>query len=182
MKFNQRNNEKEKKNVSIRKGDTVVVIAGKDKGKKGKVLFVDADKNQCAVEGVNIVTKHKKARNAQQKSSRDKRPGAIDISNVQILCKCGKATRVAHKEINGKKHRVCAKCGEILDKKYVKVKEKAAEDTKAAEGETEKTAATETKKPLVRREVKHVAESKVKRPAKINQAPNATSTHRKIGV
>ena len=150
-----------KKRVNVKRGDTVVIIAGKDKGKKGKVLLVNPDDNSCVVDGVNIVVKHKKARGAQQKSSRDKKAHKIDISNVQILCKCGKATRVNHKIVGSKSVRYCNKCGEILDKKYVKtkerVKEKEAEDS---EKETQEKAAT--KKPLQRREVKHTADSKVK--------------------
>ena len=154
-------------NVSVRKGDTVIVIAGKDKGKKGKVMHVDPVANSCVIEGVNIVVKHKKARNAQQKSSRDKKPAAINVSNVQIICKCGKATRVVHKEVGGKKFRVCAKCGEVLDKKYVKIKEKTKETAEEAKTETD-----DKKKPLARREVKHVAESKVKLPQNTNVSSN----------
>ena len=159
-------------NSSIRKGDHVVVIAGKDKGKKGKVTLVDGE--YVTVEGVNIVVKHKKARSAQQKSSRDKRAGAIHISNVQILCKCGKATRVSHKIVNGKKNRVCAKCGEVLDKKFVKIKEKAATENEVDKKEEETT----VKKPLQRREVKHTAESTVKKP---QNTTKAVTSHRRIG-
>ncbi len=174
-------NKKDKVNVSIRKGDTVVVIAGKDKGKKGKVLFVDPADGSCVVDGVNMITKHKKARNAQQKSSRDRKPGKIDISNVQILCKCGKATRVAHKEVGGVKHRVCAKCGEVLDRKFVKIKEKAKDDKEAtADGETAEKETAGVKKPLVRREVKSKADVQIKRPTNVG-TPSAGSTHRKIG-
>jgi len=156
-------------NTSIRRGDTVVIIAGKDKGKKGKVVFVDPINGRCVVEGTNIVIKHKKARSANQKSSREKQPGSIDISNVQIICKCGKATRVGHKD--GK--RICVKCGEVLDKKYVKPKEKAKEETEIVEEKAEK-------KPLVRREVKHTADVKIKKPTNMG-APSAGATHRKIG-
>ncbi|KAI4454063.1 50s/60s ribosomal protein l14/l23 [Holotrichia oblita] len=154
-------------------GDQVVIIAGKDKGKKGKVILVDPVAMRCVVEGVNIVVKHKKARGANQKSSRDKQPGSIAISNVQILCKCGKATRVGHKD----GHRVCVKCGEVLDKKYVKPKAAKVEDQAAEKPEEDKA---ETKKPLVRREVKHTADVKIKKPANIG-GPSAGSTHRKVG-
>jgi len=167
-------NEKPNNGVrSIRKGDNVVVISGKDKGKKGKVILVDESK--VMVEGVNMVIRHKKARSTKQKSKREKITGAIDISNVQILCKCGKATRVGHKiDDKGKKSRVCTKCGEVLDKKFVKVKEKAKEGEEVAIKEEEKT----DKKPLQRREVKHVAESKIKAPQ--NTSKEVTG-HRRIG-
>ena len=178
MKFNKRNQDIQANNVSIRKGDTVVIIAGKDKGKKGKVIFVDPVKMRCVVEGANIVIKHKKARSANQKSSREKQPGSIAISNVQIICKCGKATRVGHKVVGGVNHRVCCKCGEVLDKKYVKVKEKAKDEKEVEKDESETDTA---KKPLVRREVKHTADVKIKKPANIGGAPSAGSTHRKVG-
>ena len=186
MKFNKRNQDIKPHNVSIRKGDTVIVIAGKDKGKKGKVLGVDPYENVCFIDGVNVVVKHQKARSAQQKSARTKKPGAIHISDVQILCKCGAATRVAHKvNEKGVKNRVCSKCGEVLDKKFVKAKEKAKDDKDSpssgegvaaqADGVVEKT-----KKPLQRREVKSTADVKIKSPLGSGK-PSAGSTHRKIG-
>jgi len=179
MKFNQKNQEQEVHNVSIRKGDMVVVIAGKDKGKKGKVIGVDPVANTCVVEGVNIVVKHAKARSAQQKASRTKVAGPIHISNVQILCKCGKATRVAHKlNEKGHKNRACAKCGEILDKKFVKTKEKAKDDTEDKKDDAEDKKDV-VKKPLQRREVKSTADVKIKKPD--GGKPSAGSTHRKIG-
>jgi len=160
--------------MGIRTGDQVVVIAGKDKGKKGKVIeVIETEKGEKAVvDGVNVLIKHKKARNAKQKSAREKKACPIDISNVQILCKCG-ATRIAHKiDEKGEKHRVCAKCGEILDKKYVRTKEKAkqAEEVK----EEEKT----EKKPLQRRESKFAAESRIKG---AQVAGGTSTTHRQIG-
>ena len=158
-------------NTSIRKGDNVVVIVGKDKGKTGKVIRVED--GRVTIEGVGMVIKHKKARSAQQKSKREKIAGTIDISNVQILCKCGKAIRVSHKVEKGTKHRVCAKCGEVLDKKFVKIKEKAREEVAAEKKDEEET----TKKPLQRREVKHAAESKIKTP----QATKNVSFHRNMG-
>jgi len=160
----------------IKRGDQVVVISGKDSGKKGKVIEVvqKEERTLVVVEGVNIVVKHKKARNAKQKSTREKRPAAIDISNVMILCKCGKATRIGHKvDEKGNKSRVCTKCGEILDKKFVKVKEKAKEAEEVKEDEKK-----DEPKKLVRREVKHVAESKIKKP---QATGGAKTTHRQIG-
>lgn len=146
-----------KVSVNVRRGDTVVVITGQDKGKKGKVISVNQDDNTCIVEGVNMIVKHKKARSATQKSAREKRAGNIDISNVQIVCgKCSKATRVAAKIEGDKKSRVCKKCGETLDKKFVKAKAKSKEE------ETPKADATE-KKALKRRETKATAESTVKK-------------------
>ena len=165
--------------MSIRRGDQVVVISGKNKGKKGRVLEVEKKedgKSRVTVEGVNIIVKHKKARNAKQKSSREKRPAPIDISNVMILCKCGKVTRIGYKVEKGKKNRVCTKCGEVLDKKFIKIKEKS----KDAAGEEMKEEEKEKvdKKPLVRREIKHTADSKIKKPQTTTKAVN---THRQLG-
>jgi large subunit ribosomal protein L24 len=161
--------------MSIKRGDNVVVISGKDKGKKGKVVRVDEEERstRVVVDGVNIVTKHKKARTSKEKSKRESKAAPIDVSNVMILCKCGKATRTKYKIENGKKIRVCSKCGEVLDKKYVKIKEKAKEGTEIAEKEDEKG----EKKPLQRREIKTQAESKVKK-----HSDTVKSTgHRQIG-
>lgn len=160
------------KKVNVRVGDTVLVLAGNYKGKKGKIISVDPENNTCKVEGVNIVTKHKKMRKQGEKSELKKMEGSINISNVQIICgKCGKATRVGHKIENDIKHRVCQKCGNILDKKFVKAKAKDAENQ-----ETAATAKAETaKKPLQRREVKHVAESTIKKPA-AKKAESAETT------
>ena len=162
--------------VNVRVGDTVVVLAGNYKGKKGKIIAVDPENNTCKVEGVNIVTKHKKMRKQGEKSELKKMEGPINVSNVQIVCsKCGKATRVGHKIENNVKHRVCQKCGNVLDKKFVKAKAKD-EEVKDAAAKTE----TATKKPLQRREVKHVAESTIKKPAaKKAEKPAAAKTEGK---
>ena len=111
----------------VKKGDTVVVIAGKDNGKQGTVLAVSPKLNKVIVEGVNIVSKCKKKRTAQDKSEIVKFEAPIDASNVQVVCAaCGKATRVAHKEVDGKSTRVCKKCGaELTVAKATKTKKTA---------------------------------------------------------
>ena len=124
------------KNLSVKNGDTVVVISGKDNGKTGKVKAVSPKSNRVIVEGVNFVSKHQKAKNAQEKSQIIKAEAPIDASNVMVVCPhCGKATRVAHKVVDGKHTRVCKKCGEALDGKYVKPKkeQKKAEKAKKVE-------------------------------------------------
>ncbi len=120
-------------NMTVKKGDNVVVIAGKDKGKSGKVLEVLPKDNRVLVDGVNIVTKHKKARTQNEKSEIVKKSAPIDASNVMVVCPvCGKATRVAHKEIDGKKARTCKKCSASLDKEFVKATKKEAKKNIAA--------------------------------------------------
>lgn len=140
--------------VSVKVGDTVLVNSGKDSGKKGKVLAVKKNKDsvRVIVEGVNIITKAKKARTAQDKSELVKTEGTIDVSNVNVICpKCDKAVRVKHTEVDGKKVRVCPKCGAVLDVKFskdAKVKKAAkAENAEAKETKkAEKTAKTEKSK------------------------------------
>ena len=101
--------------MKIKKDDKVVVITGKDKGKEGKVMMADPENGRVVVSGVNVITKHQKARNQQNPGGIIKKEAAIDASNVMLVCKkCGKATRLAVKEIDGKKVRVCKKCGETI--------------------------------------------------------------------
>ena len=138
--------------VSIKTGDTVLVNSGKDSGKKGKVLAIRKNKNnvRVVVEGVNIITKAKKARTAQEKSELVKQEGTIDISNVNVVCPvCGKVTRVRHAEVDGKKHRVCAKCSASLDSKYVK-ETKTKKTASKEEAKAEKTAKTEKKSKVTK--------------------------------
>ena len=114
--------------LNVKTGDLVVVIAGKDKGAQGKVLKTMPEQGRVIVAGVNMISRHTKARKAQEKSSIVKKEGSIDVSNVMPVCPaCGKPTRVKHAIIEGKKVRVC-KCGASLDTKYVK--ETAKKSTK----------------------------------------------------
>lgn len=119
--------------MKVKKNDTVLVITGKDAGKTAKVLVALPKDNKVVVDGVNVQKKHKKARNAQEVSSIVNQSGAIDASNVMVVCPaCGKATRVAYKIEGDKKARVCKKCGAVLDAaKVVKeVKKEAKKTTK----------------------------------------------------
>ncbi len=103
------------KKVHVKTGDTVIVISGNDKGKKGKVLEVSPKEGKVIVQGVHMVKKHVKPRPPQEQGGIVEVEGAIYASKVQIVCpKCDKATRVAHKTEDGKKKRVCAKCGAEL--------------------------------------------------------------------
>ena len=100
--------------LKIKKGDTVKVIAGKDKDKEGKVLAVNKEKNTVIVEGINMVTKHTKPNAANQNGGIVKQEGPIDASNVMYLHK-GKATRVGFKLDGDKKVRVAKSTGEVID-------------------------------------------------------------------
>ena len=85
--------------VHVKTGDTVVVLSGKERGKKGKVMAVSPKEGKVIVEGVAFVTKHQKARRQGQQGGIFQKERAIDASNVMLICpKCGKATRVAHRK------------------------------------------------------------------------------------
>ena len=105
------------KNVGIKRGDNVIVIAGKDKGKKGKVLVVNPDSERIIVEGINMVKRHTKARRQGESSSIVHKEGTIHISNVMRICsKCGKPTRAAKAILdNGEKAKMCTKCREVYN-------------------------------------------------------------------
>ena len=98
--------------MNIKKDDKVVVLSGKDKGKEGKILSADPKALKVIVEGVNVATKHQKPRKQGEEGGIIKVETPIYASKVQLVCpKCGKATRVGHKIVDGKKIRVCKKCG-----------------------------------------------------------------------
>ena len=106
------------KGLDIHKNDTVKVIAGRDKGKEGRVLEVDPRKNRLFVEHVNIIKRHTRPNpNKQIRGGILDKEGPIHLSNVSLMCsECG-PTRVQHREkAEGRKVRVCAKCGQVLDR------------------------------------------------------------------
>lgn len=101
--------------MHVKKGDKVVVITGSDKGKIGKILTSIPKKNRVIVEGVNMVTKHKKATNQMQQAGILHQEAAIHASNVMLYCdKCKSGVRTETKIENGKKQRACKKCGSVL--------------------------------------------------------------------
>ncbi|MGI6175028.1 MAG: 50S ribosomal protein L24 [Christensenellales bacterium] len=106
------------KKVHVKKGDEVVIISGKEKGEKGKILMVIPDKSKVVVEGKNIVVKHKKARRAGEPGGRINQEAPIAASNVMLICtKCKSATRIGKTFLDdGSKVRVCKKCGAVIDK------------------------------------------------------------------
>ena len=119
--------------MKVKKNDTVLVLTGKDAGKTVKVLASLPADNKVKVDGINVQMRSRKARKAGETSAITPQVGAIDASNVMVVCPaCNKATRVAHAVIEGKKIRVCKKCGASLDVK--------AEAKKAAKKSTKSTA------------------------------------------
>ncbi len=100
----------------LKKGDTVKVVAGKEKGKTGKILKVLSKKNRVTVEKLHVIKKHQKP-DAKGKGGIVEKEGAVHISNVMFLCgKCNAAARIGYRMLeDGKKVRICKKCNELLD-------------------------------------------------------------------
>ncbi len=103
--------------AKIKKGDTVLVVKGKDKGKIGKVKAVQRDRMRILVEGVNIVKRHLRIRRDNQPSGIVEMEAPISIANVRLICpNCGEPTRVGFKFLeDNRKVRYCKKCGEVIE-------------------------------------------------------------------
>ena len=98
--------------MNVKKGDQVEVLSGKDKGKRGEVIVALPSEGKVVVRGVAVVKKAQRPTEANQQGGIVEKEAAIDVSNVALVCPtCGKATRVGHAEEDGKKVRVCKKCG-----------------------------------------------------------------------
>ncbi len=168
-------------NLNVKTGDTVVVITGKDAGKQAKVLKTFPSKNRIIVAGVNMISRHQKARKAQEKSSIVKKEGTIDVSNVMVVCpSCGKPTRVKHATVDGKKVRVC-KCGSSLDSKVSKETKKVSAKKVDAEAKAVKAsekAKAESKPAKKTADKKVVATSAVKNQA--SKVASAKSSQRGV--
>jgi len=104
--------------LKVKKNDKVRIISGKDKGKSGKVLFVDRKNKRLIVEGLNVVKKTRRPDQQNQKGGIIDIEAPISLSSVMVVCpKCSKPTRIKKKELGDGKHvRICGKCEEILDK------------------------------------------------------------------
>ncbi len=107
--------------MNIKKNDKVQILAGKDKGKTGKVLQVSPTQGRVSVEGLNLLIKHLRPNRSNEKGQRIEFPAFINVSNVGLICpKCGKTTKIGHKTIKtedgkAKKFRVCKKCQETIE-------------------------------------------------------------------
>lgn len=97
--------------MKIKKGDTVLIISGKDRGKKGKVMKALPKEGRIVVEGINIRKKHTRPKRQGEKGQVVEVPAPLDISNVKLICsKCKKATRVGYRVAGKNKFRICKKC------------------------------------------------------------------------
>lgn len=103
--------------MRVRKNDTVVVLAGKDRGKRGRVRKALPDKESVVVEGLNMIKRHSRTRRSARQAGIIELESPIHISNVQLVCnKCGEPTRVGAQNLeDGRKVRVCRSCGEVMD-------------------------------------------------------------------
>jgi len=103
---------------SIKRNDNVVVIAGKEKGKRGKVLAVLPDKGRVIVERVNFIKRHQRPTQKVRQGGIIEREGSLHVSNVMLVCgKCGKPTRARTEVLaDGRRARACRRCGETVDK------------------------------------------------------------------
>ena len=132
--------------MNVKLNDNVLVITGKYAGKQGKVVATSPKNGTVVVEGVNIHKKSQKARKANEVSKIVDKEAPIDASNVMVVCpSCDKAIRVKYNVEGDKKHRVCPKCGAVLDKAYA--------------GKGGKAAKKEEPKKRVRKRAKKEAES-----------------------
>ncbi len=102
--------------MKIHKNDNVLVIAGKDRGKKGKVRYAYPDKRRVIVDGVNMIKRHTKARAMARQAGVIEREAPLLVSKVMLICnKCSKPTRVGFRFAEEKKVRVCSSCHEVVD-------------------------------------------------------------------
>ena len=155
--------------LNVKRGDNVVVLTGKENGKKGTVLECFPTEGKVTVKGLNMIVKHNKPRSAQDKGGIVKKEGKIDSSNVMIVCpNCDKATRVKlDTNAKGDKVRVCKKCGASLD-----AKKSAPKKAEKAEAPAKKTKTAEVKESTVKAEAKKTV-------AKKTTAKTATKTAEK---
>lgn len=102
--------------MKVKKGDTVLIISGDDKGRKGKVIKAMPKQQRIIVEGVNIQKKHVKPRREGEKGQIIEKPGPIHVSNVKVICpKCGKPTRIKYQKVGDKKFRECKICHQTFE-------------------------------------------------------------------
>ncbi|MEO0216691.1 MAG: 50S ribosomal protein L24 [candidate division WOR-3 bacterium] len=100
----------------IKKNDLVEVNTGEEKGRRGRVLEIDCERQTALIEGVNLVKKHKRARSQTEPSGIITIPAPVHISNLVLICpKCGKKTRIKREKVEKKRVRICKECGEIID-------------------------------------------------------------------
>lgn len=156
-------------NMKIKKGDTVVILTGKENGKTGEVLECFPKENKVTVKNLNMIVKHKKPRSAQDKGGIVKLEGKIEVSNVMVICpSCNKATRVSMEMTSDKKVRKCKKCGAVLDAK------KVAKSSKKEDKKESKVASKEKATEVKATKAKKAASTTSKKEAKSSKTQKST--------
>jgi len=101
--------------MKIKKGDIVLVVSGKNKGKKGKILKAFPKERKVLIEGVNLMKKHQKPKKTGKKGQIIEKPAPISVSNAKLICpKCNKAVRIGYKIASNRKYRICKKCNKQI--------------------------------------------------------------------
>ncbi len=101
--------------MKVKKGDNILIISGKDKGRTGKIIKALPKESKILVEGINLKKKHVRPKREGEKGQVVEIPAALDVSNVQIICpKCGKITRIGYKIDKNIKKRICKKCNQEI--------------------------------------------------------------------
>lgn len=101
--------------MKVKKGDNVLIIAGKDKGRTGKIMKALPKELKILVEGINLKKKHVRPKKEGEKGQVVEIPAPLDVSDIKIICpKCGKATRIGYRTEGEVKNRVCKKCKQII--------------------------------------------------------------------
>jgi large subunit ribosomal protein L24 len=105
-----------KANTYLKKNDQVMVIAGKYKGKTGRILMLVPKKSTALVEKLNLVKRHQKPTATNRQGGIVEKEAGIHLSNLMLFCsRCEKPVRISHKEVNGKASRICKKCGDAIE-------------------------------------------------------------------
>ncbi len=131
--------------MKIKKGDTVKMLYGKDRGRQGAVVAVDTKKGRVVVEGLNMYKKHIKGDGRTRVSEIINISKSVPVSKVMLVCpECGKATRVGYKGEGDKKVRICKKCGKAVELKEEKKEEK--KETKKEDDKKKSTSKSKSKK------------------------------------
>lgn len=148
--------------LNIKKGDTVLVLAGKENGKTSTVLECFPEENKVTVKGINIIVKHNKPRSAQDKGGIVKKEGKFDASNVMVVCPvCNKATKIKiGKNDKNEKVRICKKCGAVLDGGVKAPAKKAPAKAAEVKAESKPAAKPAAKKTTAKKAVEPKAEEK----------------------
>jgi large subunit ribosomal protein L24 len=126
--------------MKIKKGDTVKMLYGKDRGRQGSIVAVDTKEKKVVVEGLNIYKKHIKGDGRTRISEIINISSPVPISKVMLVCpECGKPTRVGYKIEDDKKERVCKKCGKVIETQTVVKEDKEQKETKKSEKKESKS-------------------------------------------